>query len=57
VKRLPLLHVYLQALGMCCNRGPLVGSWTTAQFVMLYILPIYPREGELDDGNSSLGPS
>eukprot|EP00775_Hariotina_reticulata_P010019 gene10019-10174_t len=49
-----------KALGMCCNRGPLAGSWTTAQFIVLYILPIYPREetatkGRLGDhvGSSS----
>ena len=29
-------------LSLCFDRGPLVGSWTLAQFIIILSLPIYP---------------
>jgi hypothetical protein len=39
--------VVLQALGLCVGRGPLAGNWSVGQTCLLYIMPIYPAQGEL----------
>lgn len=37
----------LQAVGLCLNRGPIAGNnWNLAQVCLLYIGPMYPRQGE-----------
>jgi hypothetical protein len=36
-----------QAVGLCLNRGPISGnSWNLGQVCLLYIGPMYPRQGE-----------
>jgi hypothetical protein len=36
-----------QAVGLCLNRGSLVSSdWTLPQFTLLYLMPVYPRQGQ-----------
>jgi hypothetical protein len=42
--------VCLQALGLCVGRGPLAGNWSVGQMCLLYIMPIYPAQGELHSG-------
>lgn len=41
----PNILLHPQAIGLCLGRGPLVGSWTIPQTVLLYIFPIYPCQG------------
>lgn len=37
----------VQAVGLCLNRGPIAGNnWNLAQVCLLYMGPIYPRQGE-----------
>lgn len=36
----------LQAVGLCLNRGPIAGdNWNLVQVLLLYIGPMYPRQG------------
>uniref|UniRef100_A0A383VNU6 Wax synthase domain-containing protein n=1 Tax=Tetradesmus obliquus TaxID=3088 RepID=A0A383VNU6_TETOB len=34
----------LKVFGLCCNRGPLAGTWSWAESLAIYLLPIVPKQ-------------